>query len=819
MTRWNGGAPNVAGAQWFGSAAFGQPIATTIGRGPTIVARLTQSVTALGALIRRNASAGQGLATNVRCDVYDLANPVGPDTQQWVIALPAANAGATGGTLWVKKSGGVESAYDLNAWQNIDDVVTSSDPLTVGPDDQIVFKGVDPTAQGLYARFIASGAALYDGDTGAGGQTLAGKRISSVDVVYVLHNLSTRSVRVDGQLIIGGNAYSSSSGPVVRGATGFERMRFSFAENPATGLPWTNADALALTNGTNDFGILILNKFGAGDLSFRAAFLQFRTVTERRVATGHGQMFVGEEWVNIPLLNPANDTSAAWSKVAGHEYLFLYSTLSGSPMAEVSKVDTTGTYGLGSVPLTDAAVQGWTLDYGRVPLAQAADEDGQIATVMYVAGVASLDSLPYGSIIELSSLAAHKQRINTHSSQAYGSATILVGRGTGGQNAALNVSLINAGTLAVLSGPVAVQVSDVPADGKYHLVRVLFAAPVNLTAGTAVAISTSSASTVGWFLPALQTVLPTMGVDAVALDAANAGIGGSADLADATPARDFPWAILISPAAPTALASSVYALANRPALSYAGVGVVEQLPATIELAHLSWTATAIGNFDHYEIQRQDDGTWVDIAFVTTQASNYLYDPEGARTVAGVAHAYRMRTVDTDGGISAWANFPAVTITLDQCADVVVSSIADPASSLAFRDLTPTHSWDQRQTQRGKIVDILGRDMPVAFWPAEAGGESFTRKLAVAYADPAVVEGGAVTPDRAVFDAAIDFLQDRTLPYISYADAWGRTWLTSPAVQAPGPTREEPNGRYSITVLFSQVEDTPVPFVVSVPWHP
>jgi hypothetical protein len=161
----------------------------------------------------------------------------------------------------------------------------------------------------------------------------------------------------------------------------------------------------------------------------------------------------------------------------------------------------------------------------------------------------------------------------------------------------------------------------------------------------------------------------------------------------------------------------------------------------------------------------------------------------------------------------------VTITVQHCADVVVSSIFAPASSLAFRDLTPTHSWDQRQTARGKIIDILGRDMPVAFWPAEAGGESFVRKLAVSYADPAVVEGGAVTPDRGVFGPALALLQNRTLPYVSYSDAWGNEWLTSPSVQSPGPTREEPNGRYSLSVLFSQIASAATGIALGVPWHP
>ncbi len=816
--RWNPNGPDIAGDEWPGSAVTMKQLATVVGRGPRIVATSSQSIDAIATIVHGIAGPGP---INMIADVYDLANPPGADARTWALAVPVSNASTPSG--WVKNSSGVVTAYDANAYLNLDEVVLPSSDLQTGRSTQVMYQGTTSTSKPI---LFHAGNTFVDGDTGAGGASITSKRVGVVEVLASGFSESGHSTQLVGQLNIGGVSYNADSGPSGFPANGpMKMLRFAWYWNPATGLPWTNADAVALTDGTDAFGISLTIKSGGGDLHITSVMLQFQVLTERRVATGNQVTNPADRWVSFSTLAPANNAVAAWSKVSGHEYLILYSHYKDSDTGGIPLIDTSKVAGRETDALTNTDAHGWQLAAGGVPLSEIETVEGQMPTLLLVAGVASVDSLPYADVetISLSGGNTTTQRISSHSTQGYGTAQVVVGRGAGGQDAALVVRLKQVSGGATLAGPISIQPADIPVDGKFHVVAVVFASPASLTSGTAVYIEATTTSTVGWQLPRLMHHTASMSVIATNVAAAAAqGIGGTTDFADADNTIDYPWAIIESPDPPGGLTSSMLTIANRPALDYDGVGIVNAQPATIAYAHLDWTSTSLGaDFAYYEIQRQDAGTWYTIARTPLEASSYLNDIEGLRGLigdSGLARSYRIRVVNTDGGVSTWASFPTVEVTIGDCADVVVAS-NHAGTALAFRDLTSPQQWQQRQTGRGTIKDILGRDYPVGFWPAEAGGESFTRRLSVAFNDPNIGVPAGTRRGRWVFDPVIDLLQDRTVPYLSYSDATTRVWLVSPAVQDPGPTREEPLGRYEIQVRFDQVGVAPTPTEDAVPWVP
>lgn len=830
MAAYNPNNPDVAGSEWYGSRAVRSAISSTFGRGPIIVSTAADAIAHIYATLWGTS----GVQDFVTCDVYDLADPL-VDAEEVILCRPGANFGLPNEPGWSKRTSGSIATYDSTAYVNVRDVVGTQDSIATGHDTMLIYSSFTP-ASGGSARIMFTGdnAAFYSATTGASGETVTGKRTAVVQVTCIASNTTPGPITFNGYLNLGGTPYGSQSGPVVIPAGAPDtRFTFSWYYNPQTGFPWVQSERTLLTNGTDGFGIGVSSKGQLGWLAVTTVTLQLRMRTERRVASAqtYGPPIGTGRLNQFDVVSVVDRTGASWSKLSGHTYLFVYSVPRGYEGVSVAGIDTALVSGHESDALGGTTSGQISLGPGAVPI----DDDLAATTLatntllVDASFVAQPDSNAYGDALEgrcgPDGFSPWNQRVSSESAQPYGSARLIIGTdsdGHGGwaQTADLVFRLRRASDNAVVGGPVNIAPADVPADGKYHTVDVHFS-PFTPTAGQALIMEVSSTSPKGWRIPVLYTFPRTISAaDTAAVMGAATSIGGTADMANTTTTTDVPWSISLAPPNPSGLAASAATVANRPALAHSPSS--GNSPSLVPYAHLTWTATTVGSgFAYNEIQRDYGGVWGTIARVTAEASNYFNDRGGILGTVGDAHArsYRMRTVRIEGGYSDWVSFPAVSVNVADCGDLVLSSNHSDEDPLAFKDLGGSHAWEQQQTARAKIQPILGDDYPLAFYPSSTPAEAFTRKLAVSYGDSAVSPTGAVEPDRAVFDPLLDLIQDRALPYIEYADAFGKLWLTSPAVQSPGPQRDEPGGQYWANVLFTEVTATPVAAEQAVPWTP
>lgn len=823
MSKWNLSNPRIAGDEWPGAALQIVQAGKSIGVGCAMTAQATENIDVIETMLR-----GINPPSALAVDIYDLAAPI-VDAQSVQFAVPGANFSNSAG--WSKSTGGVISAYGSTAWSFVDDPVGENDPINQGASTQLIYVGIGPTSV-AQIMFQGPGADIFDGNTGAGGAAF-GARIGAVTVLAIVENVDAiGNVRFDGYLNIGGTRYSSDSGPIIiNQGQGLTRARFNWYYNPVTGRAWTLADVIALSDGTDAFGIGVITKNKFGNFTVTTVQLRAHTQVERRLATGFANSTTFDQYSGYQLVDPADGaTPVVWSKNGGSRYLVLFSqTNRGSP-GQLSVVRTSPVRGHESDAFPFSNQCGCQLAPGGIPVAQQVEDVGQFGMLLLISGGGvSDDTNPYVDVVdELIGTGPDcfgtttRQGVSVEGTDEYGMAFVLVastGNGAGGilQDQPLTISLHDAGDDSLLAGPTDITIADAPPDGKYHLVQVPWSPGAALTAGQAVYILAESTSVAGWHIPLLCSRSRFMSpADGFSLDAALAGIGSTSDMTDADPTLDWPWAILTVPPALDGLTSSTACIPNKPVLDYKGLlpGIQPTMPQTICFAELAWNASGLGGeFGYYEVQRVDpDGVAYTIAKVTNEATPLFNDFEMVRDTPV---DYRVRVVRFDGAFSDWTDFAPVTVAIEHCQDIVLASNFDPDRACAVQDLGGVHAWAPRQAQSPVYVEIYGRDDPVGFFGGEEGGESFSRELVVAMNDTAV--DVTLQPDRAMFNVLIALLHDRLLPYVSYTDGFRQRWYVSATVQTPRKT--DPGSQYVATTAFVQVARQPTPVVTDAPWTP
>lgn len=782
-SKWNPNGPGVAGLEWPGAQFNTVGLSQATAYGAAIDSTVSQTVQSVDTLL---IPAGGIVQPLVQCDVYDLANPVHA-AQSLVLAKPVANTSV--GADWQKFTfGGGYSAYASDAYQAVDDIVSLADQLSTGLTDQLIYAGVNPASPSII-MFKAGNSNFWDGNTGAAGAVLGSRRCCWVEVVATVQNRTTHSVRVDGYLQSGTTIAGSQSGPVVVGpqpSTGYgvERVSFGFYMNPLSGgLSWNQVDAAFLTDGSaNSFGIGVTTKSGAGEFAIVSLSLQFHVCLETRDRVGFGFGLTNSPvWAQFAMLSPFDFSTSAWPKVSGHRYLYVFSQIRGG--AQVAYITPASTDGQAETPLTGTHTAGVTLGPGLVPSQAQVEAQGQFPLLLEVSGVASVDSNPYVSVVETKlgadGSATATQGISSESAQSYGILTVLAGvtsDGAGGavQNQPMTVTLKRTSDNATMLGPFTVLPTDIPADGKYHIVRVRGTA-VALSAAQAVYIECASTSTVGWKLPAIYTRQGTMlATDAKAVLANAVTQGGTADRASGDNGADFPsWTIGVVPATPTGLTVTQ----GSKTLSPSPPGG----PAVLHWAQVDWTSTTLGAaFGYYELQRFHQTTgWNTIAYVTSEASSYFNDLELQRNTS---QAYRLRVVRADANFSDWTTQVAATITTPLDCDVILASNYRPDLAIAYQEsgnASPVRTYTRRSAANAVIHEIVGRQAPVGFRPAiEGNADVHTRTFITAGQTSATDTVANTEIDSWAFKPLLALIES-TVPYVALLDGRGLRWYTFP----------------------------------------
>lgn len=791
-------------------------------------------------------------AGNLVVDLYDALTYTTNGPFQYLIGIVGGPGQATGGT-WRQYTrpdpiGAAGGAGGVQPYTFVNEVmVDSTDPVTMGVTAYYAGPGndyigyTDPATRGVEKMITftgGNGTTYWDKTTGVGSQTFAGRRIGRV---YVLIDFNTHggTTYLDAQLDPGdGNLYDSDSGRAqIVSHSGNNRYAFEYWCNPATKLPWTLDQVAALGSGTaGSYGLKVKTNAGADPLdcgiSVGSVGLWIELEPDQRIATGSGPMLVGSQWVELPLV-AKNDgaTPYSWGKSASGFYVALFHTTNDGGVAQLRRMRTAGirpdtaaqqaTIALGLDSWRSASVNTrcGTPFHGTTagtpcsgnPGTVVADPLAMPSVVLELSGgTASADSQPYvQAVLQPVASGNPAHQLFAMPGGTFGQYQALLKAGEVGAppTAALTLAFQTSGGGAI--GSVAVAPSDVPNDGGFHLVSIH---GQGSTSGGR--LNASTTSTVPWVVLRYDCAPGGVG-SALVTKAAGASYGGTAQhsfhdgVEDAN--SDIAFSIGVIPAQPTNL-TAVSAVAT-PAWSGPGAAL------TYTYAQLAWAWGGSG-FNHYELQRLDQfppqrfAIWDTIARITNQAAPNFNDVEVARNRTA---QYRVRVVTATGNYSDWTT-PAVTVVCaaPEC-DLIFCSNQNPTLTLLLQDTTP-RVWTPPQVGRGKIVNILGRNDPVAFWPRETGGERFSRHLTMAFNNPYIsftaVGITAVKPDRQVFIPATKLFLARDLPYVAVIDAYADRWYAT--AEIANMSREEPLGNYTIDVDFVNVADHPTPYVGTAP---
>jgi hypothetical protein len=680
MPNFNPSSPTIEGAEWYGSRQRVIAVGPGIGGGALQRAATTESIVGIQSILRTPAGSA---APAIFCDVYDTASPLA-DGVRMIQLRPTANkadwqtvsqnAGwRMRGSDFAGSPSAPYTAYDpyaLNAYQHVDELVYAHYDLAADPADtwrsQLLFNATDATTpNAARVEFTAGGAGYFDGNDGSGGVSFNGTngipvRIRSVEVIATVRNETSQAVLLDGILTINGIRITDTDGGFLLPANSqITRHVFRFAYNAAQGgIPWYRSTIAGLLAGTDSFGLGISHKGQTGLLHVGTVGLQFRVCNERRVAIGFATGVPGaaDTWVDFTMLNPADGSTRAFTKTAGHEYYACYSAIRGP--VSILGVDSLGT--AGGTALTGSQLGTSSLD-DRALLAPGSDSDvgsivrdnAVIHTVWNTSSGPSLDSTVYATVsgVKLGKDGWPALTQGLTGSATYGTVGILV-QTDGRQNAPLTVKLRRGGTLL---GTANINVGDVPSDGLAHVKWVVLDGSATFDGSETIEIS--STSTFGWIVPCLLGTGNGMSLtDADSAAASVAGIGGSADAASIAVSADFPWSVA---APPTTGGGGSVGESETPGNLSAAVAFMTLSPvppggiSRIYYAHITWGATTLDTaFDHYELQRQDDGVWYPIAYIEDEASSYFNDVECQR---GVAVSYRVRAITTGGVPSDWSD--------------------------------------------------------------------------------------------------------------------------------------------------------------------
>lgn len=582
--------------------------------------------------------------------------------------------------------------------------------------------------------------------------------------------------------INGRKFYGTSS--TVRAAKGPTEVVFDWSLNPFSGKPWTVADVDIFDTdaiGPNTAGIgFRMSPTGTltnGGLILKAS-LQVESMVENRLAIGGRKEPAGSQdlrgpchqaWMPWDLYDPETGTSSTVTLNSEQRYVVVMrkATLSQNTSFGVSTVYQPGSSKAMTDTLADFGPPHWTeytgprkastdtmgqgvrVDAGSRRVLDLGMENGFAPGVALrkVGGAMSKDSQPYafasntrGKTDDWPDLAEWfdnssiyggaggrwmEQEFTAVADDDYGRITLMVAQIAATSDGALEIDVRRRFDDALIA-QVEITTDDLAAPRTaYQRVSVELSPPAPLELGVQYYFRIRSSATAGqgWLVGAANSGYepeitgPPAGTNAVA------GFGAGVDLltfGDKLMNR-FGFTAPDDPGSVVALIN----ISTVPEGPEELTAVPSGLECCIESIAVAWSNTAMvcGTHVATEVQRNDDGVWRTIAYITNAEATTFTDWE-FRT--GQLIDYRVRAVRGDGAASEWATLDDPVQAAIGCTGLVFTSNESPDLTVFYGDVV-----DQREftfPNYDEIVQAHDRDFHIAFRQLENPGTVFTTKL-------------------------------------------------------------------------------------------
>lgn len=795
----------ISGLEWYPTRQLPRALKVGSGIGVTLASTASESVEEIVPWLTSPSNALVGL------DVYDAgavaASVVGG------IDVPGVDVSNTAGWESTADNGTTWNAYTTGIGF-VDEYI----PDTFTPQDlQALFNLTGDWLRYMPTGAQTSGQLTWQGTgtykkiaDGTSGNDPSSSRVGWVEINIVARVETGASSTIDSVVRIGAASYGSDEGP--RRVTGkWQRYTFHYYWNPQSGTQWYNSDiAQFLSGGGDSWGVSVRGKTPT-NIFIGAANIVWRSLAENRLATAYLNAS-SDGFSGMTLLDPTDGTSSAWAKSSGLSYLLLFfltgaggsGTLNGLDQASLAE-NPAGT--LGSWAGTDQPTLSSAAGASAVPVGAVSGSSWAPSILLSVSGPAeSVDSQPYVipkvmRVASTDTLGDDAEKLAAHATASYAMAHFVVGMfDENGQtivpDAPLTVQITD-NTFSPVGGTISLDPSEVPSDGRWHLIADRLSSSAALSSGSDYFLCFTTNSTVPWTVGYLDVVNPG-GVGA-AIEA-----GGIVNTVTGT--TDLLSNVGTVPAPLTGLTTDVVTAAQSPA---PGCG-----PVDISVNVLAWDASSLGDdFGYYEIQRNSFGSnFFTIARIADEGGNSYTDNECLRNLD---EQYQVRVVRADGAQSDWTTGSLVTATTALGCDLILAT-AD--SILAYGEsgnTTPLHNFARANAQSTVTHLIAGRQAPVAFRPAiEGDSDVFQRTLIVNVDEPgsnlAANDPGFL--DRFPFDPLIALIEDTAQPYVTLCDGHGRRWYCfAEFVQGS----YAPIGHAHVCdVRFTEVAVIPIPHVIA-----
>lgn len=671
--------------------------------------------------------------------------------------------------------------------EDVDGVGTSSWTGTAS-DTTDIYEHIDetPPASGGYIYSRASQVTYY-GRMDTGSLSLTGKQIVAVRLCAYIGGYTGRNSQAVLGLNIGGTDYLSGVFAGLLHGSGIQSSylkTYEWLVNPSTGAPWSIADVQSFDT-SNEWLVKALN---SGRVFVSNAYMEIDVSdgSDDRLAVGvlddSASGLTAGDWNLVTMLTP---TGGAWTKDGSGRHLYL--------------LRRTSTVGSLVVPLLDGAAvdfaSGWrpTVDAASLLITSMSDARTELFGLIQrtSAPADSVDSIPYAAHVTATVYSGQdaEQEFSDAAATTYGHVRFYAKPGDA--TADLLVKVRRRSDDVQLGSTItwtAAQVAALPdAGGGWKLCAETMSSSATLAGSTQyyLEFSSTAVEAAAWSVLAYDTWDQGNGT----------GFGGTTDRATINGAEASRYDIPCTfSQVPDPLDDGTTSIAALALTDGEGVAVAE-----IEYVRCEWTATANGaTFDYYEIQRSEDAgtTWVTVARIYDEATEYFDDIEGLRAVQAT---YRARVMLTSGAPSAWVTLGSETPAASTGTLYFTSNWSLDAS-LAFRvDDAGSPAWAQLDTST--VHAPYGLDGHLAFRGSERRYRRFSATLW-----PVVQLSSSGRAGVGVFDP-LDDLVVSPVPYIAVLDHRGDRWFADVTV---GGETEPAMGDYQQTIEVLELTRIPVP---------